>query len=106
QAQTNRNNTCNRVKELRPAGKDCDEYPFASTYQGGSVPGTRTWEGSEVALPNIPVLDPADPDNLGAPGTSMSYISSRSNRSGGGVLNWFYRKNRILDNERFYVRGS
>ncbi len=106
QVQTNRNNTCNRVMTSRPTGQDCDEYPFASTTQGGSITGTRTWNYCAVDLPNIPVLNPVDIGVPSAPGTSMCFISSSANRSGGGILSWFYRKNRIIDGDNFYVKGT
>lgn len=105
-AQQNRNKTCNLYKTKRPAGQDCDEYPFAATTQGGAVQNRRTWEGSVVNLPPITILDPDDPEVLPNPGMSLSLISSRANRSGGGVLTWFFRKNRVLDGENFYVKGS
>ena len=106
QAQANRNNTCNRVKAKRPDGIDCDEYPFAVTAEGGSTTGVRTWQGSEVPLSGIPALNPANPQYLGSPGMSMAYISSSANRSGGGILTWFFRKNRVMEGETFYVKGK
>ncbi|WP_072690811.1 NucA/NucB deoxyribonuclease domain-containing protein [Rhodococcus marinonascens] len=100
-AQQNRNNTCNLYKTKRPAGKDCDEYPFATTIQGGSTDNRRTWQGSAVDLPNTQTLNPNDPAVMPNPGMSLSLISSRANRSGGGVLTWFFRKNRMMDGENF-----
>lgn len=32
----NRKKACKGLPSPRPAGKQCDEYPFASTYQGGT----------------------------------------------------------------------
>lgn len=60
-------------------GKDCDEYPFASTYQGAS-------------------LVPEDQ-------MSVRYLDSSDNRRVGGRLGQFYcGSNRIVDGEEFWVR--
>lgn len=105
-AQQNRNNTCNLYKTGRPPGQDCDEYPFATTTQGGSKQNRRTWTDGVVSLPPIAILNPDDPASMPSSGTSLKLISSRANRSGGGILSWFFRKNRVLDGENFYVKGS
>ena len=46
--QTNRNISCNRVPRPRPAGQQCDEYPFASTLQG-EVPTDQPVPTRELA---------------------------------------------------------
>jgi hypothetical protein len=103
--QNHRNTTCNMVRAGRPANTDCDEYPFASTKEGGNASGVvRTYDGCEVPYPNpIKVYDPANITNDGL-GISMCYIDRSQNRSGGGILSWFYRKMRVSDGERFYVK--
>ncbi|MDT3501287.1 NucA/NucB deoxyribonuclease domain-containing protein [Stenotrophomonas maltophilia] len=61
------------------AGKDCDEYPFASTYQGAS-------------------LVPEDQ-------MSVRYLDSSDNRRVGGKLGEFYcGSDRIIDGEEFWLR--
>ncbi|MFW0872445.1 NucA/NucB deoxyribonuclease domain-containing protein [Rhodococcoides corynebacterioides] len=108
--QANRNSSCNRIPGPRAANTDCDEYPFASTYDGGASSGavTRTYEDCNVAAglsgggSSIRVLDPDNIQNEGA-GLSMCFINRQDNRSGGGYLSWFYRKQRLLDAETFYV---
>lgn len=57
-------------------GKQCDEYPFAATREGAAK---------------------------GAGRFSVTTISGTDNRAGGGALQQFYRANRILDNDPFYV---
>ncbi|WP_137726470.1 NucA/NucB deoxyribonuclease domain-containing protein [Prescottella subtropica] len=105
-AQQNRNNTCNLYKTKRPTGQDCDEYPFATTTQGGSRQNVRTWTDGLVNLPTIKILNPNNIETMPNPGMSMKLISSKANRSGGGILTWFFRKNRVFDGEHFYVKGS
>ena len=56
---------------LRPDGS-CDEYPFASTDQGGA-------------------------------GASAANVQLRQNRIQGGLIGGFYRSQRILTNDAFWV---
>jgi len=61
------------------AGKDCDEYPFASTYQGASL---------------------VQEDQM-----SVRYLDSSDNRRVGGKLGEFYcGTDRIIDGEEFWLR--
>lgn len=106
--QNNRNSSCNKVPGPRPSGMDCDEYPFASTYEGGFTPGqgatARTYPGCGINLTWVTEIQPGD--SAGLQGISMCQITRKANRSGGGVLTWFFKRNRMFDNEQFYVRGS
>jgi len=45
-------------------------------------------------------------ESAGLQGISMCLINRKANRSGGGVLTWFFKRNRMFDGEQFYVRGS
>jgi hypothetical protein len=65
---------CGARLGARPFGYDCDEYPFASSY-----------EGCHFAV------------------CSVRYIPSADNRGSGGALGGFYRKKRILDGDRYRV---
>lgn len=80
-ARRNHDKTCPKptAKERKKIaeGKSCDEYPFASTYQGGYF--------------------------VGAARTSKRYIKKGHNSSGGGLTVNFYKKNRMRDGERFWV---
>ncbi|MBF6265967.1 hypothetical protein IU443_29445 [Nocardia farcinica] len=51
-------------------------------------------------------LLPTPPGYFDSNGVSMCMMGSRDNLRGGGILSWFYVKNRVHDNDRFYVRGS
>lgn len=107
--QNNRNISCNRVPRPRPAGNDCDEYPFASTNQSGSSGGpARTYLGTpcETTMPTWVSRVPLPVGHYDSTGFSMCMLSSGENRRGGGILSWFYAKNRVLDGDRFYVKGS
>ncbi|MFJ9420365.1 NucA/NucB deoxyribonuclease domain-containing protein [Streptomyces sp. NPDC101227] len=57
-------------------GEDCDEYPFAST-----------WEGA----------------GLGDGNFSVQYLNSLQNRSAGGSLAGWYNSDRILHFDQYYV---
>ncbi|WP_228780708.1 NucA/NucB deoxyribonuclease domain-containing protein [Nocardia cyriacigeorgica] len=107
--QGNRNITCNRVPGPRPAGRQCDEYPFASTYEGGGASGpSRTYQGNpcEQSMPtwvnrlSVPV------GFYNAQGVSMCMMPGRDNMRGGGITTWFYVKNRVHDGDTFYVKGA
>ncbi|KAF1055210.1 MAG: hypothetical protein GAK43_00003 [Stenotrophomonas maltophilia] len=68
-----------RFPEQPDAGKDCDEYPFASTHQGASL----------VAEDQM----------------SVRYLDSSDNRRVGGKLGQFYcGSDRIIDGEEFWLR--
>ncbi|MYW21706.1 hypothetical protein GT039_40600 [Streptomyces sp. SID2955] len=65
--------------------RDCDEYPFASTYEGAAEHDYDP----EVRKFNF----------------SVKPIAKEDNRAGGSILKGFYSKNRILDgmNDGFIV---
>ncbi|OZF08178.1 hypothetical protein CH299_28875 [Rhodococcus sp. 14-2686-1-2] len=99
---SNRAASCNKVPGPREPGKSCDEYPFASSQQGAASgnPG-RTFTG--CFIPDQPELPRPDPGSFSNGGYSMCQINARQNSRGGGILNWFYVKNRILNGDTFYV---
>ncbi|GII81382.1 hypothetical protein Sru01_63640 [Sphaerisporangium rufum] len=59
------------------SGKQCDEYPFATTHEGAYSAGTNV---------------------------SVKPIDRLHNRDAGNDLNFFYERFRILDGDRFWVR--
>ncbi|MFI1172779.1 NucA/NucB deoxyribonuclease domain-containing protein [Streptomyces melanogenes] len=72
----NRRTACPRSRH-RPAGKSCDEYPFASSYEGASRNPDFSWH-----------MVPRD----------------QNSREGGSDYRLkFYRDNRILDHDAFWV---
>ncbi|MET7920992.1 NucA/NucB deoxyribonuclease domain-containing protein [Streptomyces avermitilis] len=71
----NRQKACPSSRH-RPQGKSCDEYPFASTWQGASTSGGHF---------------------------SWRMINAGQNRDGGIALNNFYTYNRIIEKDRFLV---
>ncbi|MFF3639368.1 NucA/NucB deoxyribonuclease domain-containing protein [Streptomyces sp. NPDC002250] len=71
----NRNKACPSSRH-RPAGKQCDEYPFASTWQGASTGGGHF---------------------------SWRMINATQNEEGGKALGRFYLYNRVLEKDRFLV---
>jgi hypothetical protein len=82
----------------RPAGLSCDEYPFASSYQGAAFTGggPRTWDWCQV--------DIGQPGSTGGSGYSVCMIDQVQNREGGSVvLAPFYSGNRVIDHDPFGV---
>ncbi|MDT3329457.1 hypothetical protein Q9S78_02130 [Microbacterium sp. KSW-18] len=78
----------------RPSGYSCDEYPFASTYQGAAAGGAlRVFPNCK--LPTV--------SRSGA-GYSRCMIPVSQNSGAGGVLGNFYVQNRIHDGDRFRVQ--
>ncbi|RDI59039.1 LGFP repeat-containing protein [Nocardia pseudobrasiliensis] len=107
-AQNNRNISCNRVPRPRPAGMQCDEYPFATTAQGGGAGGpARTYNDScDVKQEWVQVLDYRNIPTLASNGISMCLINASQNMRGGGITTWWFTKNRVLDGDTFYVKGA
>ncbi|WP_257350192.1 NucA/NucB deoxyribonuclease domain-containing protein [Pseudalkalibacillus decolorationis] len=69
---------CKREFGKSPPGKQCDEYPFASTWQGSATNG-QDW-------------------------FSIRMISKDSNEAAGTWLGAWYAYTRILDHDPFYVQ--
>ncbi|MFE5614200.1 NucA/NucB deoxyribonuclease domain-containing protein [Streptomyces sp. NPDC056524] len=70
-----KNAACTPIKPANSAGLDCDEFPFGSTFQGAGF--SRHF--------------------------SVRYLSLSQNRSAGGTLAGFYKKERILHQGSFTV---
>ena len=80
----------------RPDGRSCDEYPFASTRQGGASGGTvRTFNWCQVS---------GAIGATGSSGVSRCMIDKDDNSKGGRKLQTFYSKNRVLNGDKFRVR--
>ncbi|MEU6992791.1 hypothetical protein ABZ953_19310 [Streptomyces sp. NPDC046465] len=102
----NRDRACPRGPEYpRPAGYQCDEYPFASTQQGAKTSGTvhapRTFGFCQLTdqWPNTPVVN----GPVGPQGWSRCNILEGHNDKGGKALNAFYLTERILPGDPFDV---
>ncbi|MFC8449462.1 hypothetical protein [Kitasatospora sp. NPDC057223] len=88
----NRNAACGDAPSI--AGKSCDEYPLASSYQGLTAGGTRrTFDGCSFNLPQ----------QTGPAGVSACMINETDNNSQGGTMSQFYRSERILDGDPYRV---
>ncbi|MGR4883924.1 NucA/NucB deoxyribonuclease domain-containing protein [Streptomyces sp. LARHCF249] len=75
----NRQAVCGRsVVGPAPKGMQCDEYPFASTLNGGTA-------------------TPKD-------ARGVAWVPAEENAAQGGLLGGFYAKNRVLNGDHFYVR--
>lgn len=95
-ATASRDIACPRSKSLpRPAGKTCDEYPFASSYQG-AVAGSKARTFSFCGI--SPVVS-----KTGASGFSRCMINEAQNNAAGVWLKAEYKRLRLLDNEKFWV---
>lgn len=97
-ARQNRRTACSRRTTYRPApgfggvaNWECDEYPFASTYQGARLEPnngrTRDW----CFIKNLPINVGLSPG-----GWSACYIPKDMNQAGGQLIAPFNRENRIL----------
>jgi hypothetical protein len=84
-------------RRITPPGKTCDEYPFASTLEGASaLPNNgRTFPGC--------LFDARLPIGVQGPGWSACMIDERHNRNGGTDLLIFYRTQRVIDGDQFFV---
>jgi hypothetical protein len=87
----------------RPADQSCDEYPFASTYEGASAglgpgrtfsPAADGWDCGISALPTGVI----------GPGYSACMIPDSVNSAAGSVLNaQMYQRWRVIDGDAFTV---
>ncbi|MEV4158081.1 hypothetical protein AB0J48_34160 [Nocardia salmonicida] len=97
----NRDITCKdnpRVPSPRPQGRDCDEYPFASSREGGTFGGAERTFGAGCLLPDVAT-------GVTGPGYSICLINPSHNRSGGSDARWFYHWNRVILDDPFYVQA-
>ncbi|MEU4313445.1 hypothetical protein [Nocardia sp. NPDC024068] len=97
----NRDITCKknpRVPSPVPTGRDCDEYPFASSREGGSFGGAERTFTDGCLLPDVA-------QGVTGPGYSICMINLSHNRSGGSSARWFYHWNRVLKDDPFYVQA-
>lgn len=98
QQTANRNTAC--PKSLpRPDTKTCDEYPFASTYEGAALSGglARTQSWCQVTLVN--------PPSTGSAGYSVCMIDGNENSQAGSLMNSvLFVPSRVIDGDAFYVQ--
>ncbi|MEV8509649.1 hypothetical protein AB0368_33145 [Actinoplanes sp. NPDC051475] len=99
-----------RDKEGAPKSTSCDEYPFASTYQGAYVVNRPVNNPRTFKFCHFREVD----KDFGPNGFSRCFINATQNSTGGSALGHFYseRKDkegryfgmRLLDGDGFYVR--
>jgi hypothetical protein len=94
----NRAIACPFVGPLPPPRDSCDEYPFASTYEGASKFG----EGFGRTFPDCDRFD-LPLGQTGAKGWSACNLDLIDNVSQGRDLQQFYIDKRVLDGDDFYV---
>ncbi|MFF0837663.1 NucA/NucB deoxyribonuclease domain-containing protein [Streptomyces sp. NPDC003388] len=90
----NRTFACGNAPSV--AGKSCDEYPIATSKNGGSG-NRRSFDGCD--LPDVP-------SGTGARGVSICMIPEAENRSQGGSNTQFFRAERVLDGDPFLVKTA
>lgn len=98
QQAANRNTACPSSLP-RPTGRTCDEYPFASTYEGAALSGggARTFSWCQVTLTN--------PPSTGSLGYSVCMIDAGENSAAGSLLNSvLYVPSRVIDGDAFVVQ--
>ena len=94
----------------RPTGYSCDEYPFASTYEGAaSHTYGRTFliigginGGGQGFYCQVPWLEPRRQGDSG--GFSACMIPDWENQDAGTLLGLFYYDNRVIDRDVFRIR--
>lgn len=91
----NRNIACGNPPSL--PGLSCDEYPFASSYEGAAAGGTAR---------SFPGCGFNDPSATGPVGYSRCMVVAGQNSSAGAILGNTYRQQRILDGDPFYIALS
>ena len=102
--------TCGGVTGPRTGERDCDEYPMASTQQGGGG-GTgngvaRTFDPfCGIRDTGITPLADINPSYRGL-GWSVCLISNTQNRRAGSLQGWFYTKSRVINGDGFLVRAN
>jgi hypothetical protein len=79
QQRKNHDAVCNRkITGPPPKGKSCDEYPFASTYEGGTT--------------------------LSKANRGWAWVPASEQNRQGGLLTGFYNANRVLSHDAFWVK--
>ncbi|WP_224389049.1 hypothetical protein [Pseudonocardia sp. ICBG1293] len=96
-AKDNRGRACPRTY-TRPAGLSCDEYPFASSYQGAE----QAPKGPGRTFPYCQVADLRQ-GIRGATGYSSCMINDAQNKQGGSQLSAFFSRNRVIDRDAYRV---
>ncbi|UQU67580.1 hypothetical protein COUCH_15470 [Couchioplanes caeruleus] len=101
----NRAKACSSdIKIYKTAGNSCDEYPFASTWQGAYTQQSGT---TVAVLPRTQADCGLPPETrFGSYGYSRCYIDENQNSNGGGMLGKFYSasESRILNGDKFFVK--
>ncbi|NMM91855.1 hypothetical protein B2J88_47550 [Rhodococcus sp. SRB_17] len=105
----NRRGACGGVTGPRDE-VSCDEYPFASTQQGGrptgpnSGPG-RTFDGCGINDTGISAR-PSPVTHWDSTGFSVCLIPIAENSRAGSYLSWFVTQNRVLKDDRYWVKSQ
>lgn len=82
------------------SGRTCDEYPFASTTEGGySSGGTGRTFNPECHIPDLSA-------GTGPTGFSVCMIDGPQNSRAGSYLGAFYGVNRVINQDPFWVSVS
>jgi hypothetical protein len=90
---TNRRLACGDAPSI--PGRNCDEYPLATTRQGLAAGGTRrTFDGCDINAPT---------GVTGPTGASACMITASENFAQGGIMSGFYYDWRVLDGDPYLV---
>lgn len=93
----NRNKACPQSLP-RPTGKSCDEYPFASTYEGASTGGGTGRTFNWCSITTLPT------GITGPTGYSACMIDEVQNSGACNLLNsQLYSPQRVLDGDAFWI---
>lgn len=107
---TRRKISCGGVTGPRPSGRSCDEYPMASTMQGGGngagVGIAQTFPQSFCGIRDLGIYELTDPPGGRGAGYSVCLIPASQNSRAGSLQTWFYTKTRVLNGDYFLVRAE
>ncbi len=100
----NRQHSCPRrgpaADARRLTGRDCDEYPFASSYEGAAAhPDLGRTVHANCNVKDLPIV-------TGPDGYSVCMIDSGQNRRSGSLLGKFYGEERVVDQDKFSLATS
>lgn len=90
------------LKEMLP-DDSCDEFPFASTHEGGTDGGLCAEIIPVFENGGWKILELGDPTPNPNRHCIRAHVPGPENSSAGSVVRWGYEKQRILDSEEFML---
>ena len=100
----NRDRAC-RSSYYRAPGTQCDEYPYASTYEGAAAKNSdMSYKGPVRTFPKCYIPQLAALTITAIHGASACMVPTTENQAQSNALRGFYNQQRILDGNGFWVQ--